>query len=587
MRIFPANNIASMTNYYNGLKIKHKFFLTNLVIVVTVCLVCLTIIQITQSIYQRTIYDEVAKELNLSAISVENELSQIEGYSFQITTDSDIQMLLDKLKTDSLDHKMTQNGRKLSDRLWSMTFERNIISVNIIDSQGRQYSGGVPISQGHIRDLVGIAAKKKGAMVFVEPINDSYILCVRQIRKIRDLDLGPLGTLIIRVNTPSLIKQTTAGSMDNSISLIVRSNKKIVHVPSPALQKINKQLTFRGETGYQINRIEGQNYFVSHIRSNYTNWEYINILPYQAIFKRISIMRNIVLVVFVTLVLFVLLISMKFAKNLTTPIEDLSLRMKQVQEGNFSINSDDMIPTKRLDEIGDLEKDFNIMVNKINDLINENYIKQILIKEAQLKALRANINPHFLYNTLESINWLAKTNRQVEISLVAESLGRLLRNAISDRNHLATIKEEIQLLNDYITIQKIRFKERLDFNLAIDRRWYDINIPRLSIQPLVENSIIYGLEKKPGTCNIEIHASENQDSLLIIVKDNGPGIPVDVLAKIKTWQYEPNGLGIGLKNIDDRFRLIYGDRYGIDIESQSGAWTKVTLRIPLTGDGHV
>jgi two-component system sensor histidine kinase YesM len=280
-------------------------------------------------------------------------------------------------------------------------------------------------------------------------------------------------------------------------------------------------------------------------------------------------------------------LSMRLARSLTRPIEQLTAKMKQVENGEFKMADEAANVSQRTDEIGVLQKNFAIMIKKIDTLIKEDYTKQILIKDAQLKALQAQINPHFLYNTLDSINWLAKVNGQGHISAMVESLGNLMRNAISGKEPIITLEEEVQLLKDYLTIQKMRFGERLRYQLDIDREWLGLKVPKLTLQPIVENSINYGLEKTLTECRITVMAVSQADSLKIMVTDNGPGIPEEILEKLAQGEIKPKGSGMGLENIDHRLKLIFGEEYGLCITSELGKGATVTIRIPKGGEQSV
>lgn len=580
--------IISLRDRYNSLKIRHKLFLVNLTIVVVACFIGLITFQITLLIYQGIIYNQAAKELNFFVSNIEKELEQIERYSYEIITDTEIQTILTQLNDRSTSTTTpTLSATKLSDKLWTYVFARNIISVSIIDTTGQQYVGGMTIQAAIVPEITRKAAQRMGAIVFIEPIDDSSIICARQIRKIRNLSLEPLGTLVIKINTSSLIQQCSAGYFNDSVNLLITANGANIFSSGVLSEAIGNEFKLSKQNNYQIISYNRKRYFASCLKSNYTQWTYISILPYQLVFYQISILKGIILLSFLFIFIITSILGIKFANNLTKPIEKLSNQMQIVQNGNFIIDQREEVASSRTDEISNLEKDFVIMVDKINNLIYENYTKQLLIKNAELTALRANINPHFLYNTLESINWLAKTNKQPEISQMVESLGRLLRNAISQRDHLAMLSEEISLLKDYITIQTMRFGSRLNFHLDIAEKWYKFCIPRLSLQPIVENSITYGLEKMADVCRISVTAREDGDNLLIIVEDNGPGIAAEDLERLRRWQYEPNGLGVGLKNIDDRLKIIYGEQYGLEIMSDYGVGTTVILKLPLPEGEYV
>lgn len=566
---------------YDNLPIKHKLFTFHFLIVLIVCLTSLVAIQIALHIYQEILSVEAAKVLSFSTRSIEEELRQIENHSYNIITNPEFQETLEKLNKRLSVYERGVLGRELTERLWTYRFERNIISVNVIDANGNQYAGGDLVPKDEVDSIVAKAAEREGSMVFLPPMaNDTSIIGVRAIRKVRQLSLAPLGTLIIRVNIGNLIQQLAFASTKNPEYLFITAEDEMVYASSSAWDQTTMALVYKGNGDYLLKKIEGKNYFIVYHKSAYTDWMFINILPYDSVFKQVIQMRKIVLLIFVALFCLTILISLKMAANLTRPMETLIKKMKRVENGEFEFIEEESEGLERADEIGLLQRDFTIMVKKINTLIQENYTKQILVKDTQIKALQAQINPHFLYNTLESINWRAKLNQQPDISQMIESLGNLLRNAISDQNHLVPIREEIKLVHDYINIQKVRFGARLVFALEIDQRWEELLIPRLTLQPLVENSIIHGLEKMPETCRIRITATENKEVLFITVEDNGPGIPPIILQELEIGEGKADGSGLGLKNIDQRLKLIYGKEYGILITSKFEEGTKVTMRIP-------
>lgn len=545
------------------------------------CLTSLVAIQIALNIHREIICQEAVKVLNFATKSIEDELKQIEKYSYNIITDQVLQDTLEKLKNSLSVYERGVIGKELTDRLWEWRFERNISSVNLIDYNGNQYAGGDLIPKELALGIVGQVAQEEGSMVFLEPVDDDpSIIGARAIRKVRELSLAPLGTLMIRVDTGKLIQQLTFDALENHEYLMISSGERMVYSSFPDLEMSAVVADYKANGDYRVVKLNGKNYFVIYNKSPFTNWLYTNILPYDHIFKQVIQMRKMVLLIFCALFLFALVISLWMAGNLTKPIHQLITQMKLVESGEFEESVAQEPDAERNDEIGTLQRSFMIMVQKINTLIQENFKKQILIKDAQLRALQAQINPHFLYNALESINWRAKINQQKDISQMIEALGNLLHNAMSDRQHLVTVKEELNLIQDYIHIQKVRFGARLNFTIELDERWEQLLIPKLALQPLVENAINHGLEKMIEPCAIRVSATESGSFLLLKVEDNGPGIPPAILQKFKKQAIEPHNLGIGLKNIDERLKLIYGQAYGITIASQEGEGTMVIVKIP-------
>lgn len=227
-----------------------------------------------------------------------------------------------------------------------------------------------------------------------------------------------------------------------------------------------------------------------------------------------------------------------------------------------------------------LHRQFDKMAAQISSLVKENYTKELLVKEAQLKALEMQINPHFLYNTLESINWRAKVIKATVISQMVESLGNLFRAILSHTGQNFTIEEELALVNDYLTIQKCRFGSRLICSINADPALSGICVPKLSIQPLVENAISHAMESICEECVINILVQKKGTYLQILVQNTGSVFEDHLLDKLQDGTITPKGFGIGLLNIDKRFRLMFGENYSFTLYNKNGMAT-ACIQFPL------
>jgi two-component system sensor histidine kinase YesM len=566
---------------YDNLKIKQKLFLIQCLIVFLFGSVCLMGIQIAFNLYDGLLYSQSAKVLNLSTVNIENELKQVENVSLSLFSNPDIQALLRRLQNPLPEVDRAKIGNTLTEILWVYVFERNINSVNLVDCYTNQYSGNSAIPREMLGTILAKAAAKEGSPVFIPPFaKDPSLFCARQIREIKGLSLKQLGTLIIRVNMNGLVLHSTAGEANHSGNLLIYSGRQEIYASNALARRVGKQVRFGENSGYQVKKIEGRSYFMAHTVSSESGWMYVNILPYDNIFQPIVMLRTAIALIFGLMLIGTVFLILKTAHSLTKPIENLSAQMKRVEKGDFAIEGTALSEAGRADEIGDLQRDFTIMIRKIDALIQEDFTKQIIIKDTQFRALQAQINPHFLYNTMESINWMAKLHGVQEISRMVEALGNLLRCAISNKASLITLEQEMDLLWDYITIQQIRFGDRLQFEMEIPPEWRRLPIPKLTLQPIVENSIRYGLEAITGACRIRISTLEEPDCLVIVVEDNGPGIDPDILAKLSRGEVIPNGSGIGLENIDDRLRLMFGERYGLEVGRRAEEGGVIRICIP-------
>lgn len=192
-------------------------------------------------------------------------------------------------------------------------------------------------------------------------------------------------------------------------------------------------------------------------------------------------------------------------------------------------------------------------------------MKQLLVKETQLKALQSQMNPHFLYNTLNSLYWMARTAKMDTAADMISSLGILLREAISDKEFVITIDRELDIVCHYLIIQKHRYEERLNVVFDISEECSSLVIPRFVIQPLVENAIAYGLECMLDTCCITIRIFVREEKCICQVRNTGPEPEKELMRKLKEGNIQPRGNGIGLLNIQQRVQFVFGEEYGVDI----------------------
>jgi two-component system, sensor histidine kinase YesM len=277
-----------------------------------------------------------------------------------------------------------------------------------------------------------------------------------------------------------------------------------------------------------------------------------------------------------------------FSNTLTKKLKILVTTMSKVRDGNLdmSISSEDR------DEIGDLSRSFNSMLKRINTLINTVYIQdlevkdlQIRRKEAELQALQSQINPHFLFNTVESIRMNVLKNGDHETSDILQSFGRLLRKSIEWKSHFVSLASEMELVENYVRIQKFRYRSRFDYKINISPELSKIVIPKFIIQPIVENAIYHGLEMKKRGGQLIIYACKSSDNIKVIVKDNGMGITgaklKDLNELITSKESNEASSSIGLRNVNQRIKLLYGNNYGLTFCSKPNKGTKVEILLPI------
>jgi two-component system sensor histidine kinase YesM len=351
------------------------------------------------------------------------------------------------------------------------------------------------------------------------------------------------------------------------------------------LQDTYEELDFKGEN-HSVD--EERRILLSFTELKSPNWRILAEISVDKLNEDLYAFRTYFMIIIAATLLILSVLSIFFAMDILTPIKRLVQGMKTMQESK----THDEIIIDRQDELGYLSQCFNDMSREIDILVNRVYKEQLTRKEAEIKTLQAQINPHFLFNTLESINWMARLNNVDEISEMVTALSALMEAGIGKGGPLVTIKEEIDFVDSYILIMKNRYGERLDFNKSIDSSLLGIKVPKLLLQPLVENAIYHGVDKFRKQGKIYLIIRKIDQRVEIEVLDNGQGMTEEDIRELNKNLNEGNdaylfsensGMGIGLKNVNRRIKLFYGVEYGVRVESIYEEYMKVVVTIPVVG----
>lgn len=573
----------------NNTKIRKKLTVLNLFIVLLLIIVSLGVFSYVIKVYDNMLYESYFKYLEQSTNEIDNELRGLEAYTYNLLSDKEIQANMFNIKNSTNSFEESQEAGKLLKKIIIYTgSEKNITSIYFFDTTGYTYLDGINPTSIDEKNRINVVKKANDAngifVLYEETADYGYIIGARQMRRTIDLSFENLGVVAFRLEIDDIIRNYLKnGEFKGSDLIITSSTNKVLYDSTGVMAKTVLNKIGSSLRGYLLLTFNDEKFYITYSSSEYSSWRYINIISYNEVFNRKEYLKNVILIVFIGGLIMVGFLSVIVASNITKPIQTLTNRMKRVENGDFTMDDSHSDFYERQDEIGQLHRDFEIMISHIDTLIYENYQKQIIIKDTNLKALQAQITPHFLYNTLESINWLAKRHGEDDISIMAVSLGKLMRNAVDTKTTTITLGQEIELLESYISIQKYRFEERLVFTNNISDCYRTLNIPKLTLQPIVENAIKHGVEDMIRPCNIILTAKEAGDTLIIKISDTGPGMSALKLEQINYHQKcsSETGLGIGIMNIDQRLKMIFGSKFGLTISSVQGHGTTVSVSIPL------
>lgn len=565
-----------------------KAFIRNLTLkkkiqsIVFLCILLLTSVSIfnirmISIAHQKVLYQTVASSLSFSAKELNNHLDVISTMADMVLADSTMQKNLGILKdTEKIQERTVAykaiygmlneyyfNFRKNNIRYMSLYQGNFSIHTHIINKE--------TLPDSVRKDLISRAEAAKGKTILVTDYSDQYgLFMVKNIRRTQFLKLDSIGSLIINIDMKQLIDSSTDNShLYESADYILYDGDNLIYQSSAVTDKDPTVISKIFLSRYGLFQSMGKNYFyVRQALSNY-NWDYVCIIPYDNILASLTTSFRFSFIITIIAVIISSILSSALIDSIIRHFNNLLLKMKNFADGQKESLDIPYDYTGRTDELGILHTQFDQMVNEVNILIQNGYLNEILRKEAQLKALETQMNPHFLYNTLESINWRAKSVGARDISSMAENLGTLLRITLDQKSKEVPLRRELELVQCYMTIQKFRYEDRLEYKITVPEDLYSCYVLKLTLQPLVENSIRYGLEENTEGCFIHILAERSLDVLYVYIKNNGSAFEDQLLEKLKTNQISPHGFGIGLLNILQRMQLTYGEEYGLTLYNEN------------------
>jgi two-component system sensor histidine kinase YesM len=374
---------------------------------------------------------------------------------------------------------------------------------------------------------------------------------------------------------------------NNEIMYKTENNVQTDALLDHVLSNINSGMDNKGYYAEAATTIVDQKALVVFQRSVATHWTLVGVVPSKYINQTLQYILLITVVTVLLMSILALFASSMLARNFTEPIIEMKTAMKSVEEGDLSV----VLSPRGSDELADLANSFNHMVVHIRRLINSVYEKQVLLRKSEYKALQAQINPHFLYNSLDSIVWLLRMKRIQDAITILQSLTVLFRISLSKGYELIPIRSEIRHLESYLTIQSMRYNRKFSYTMKIDNNLLEYLTPKLVLQPLVENSIYHGLSSERPHIQIDISLCDLGEAIVFQVADNGVGISVEKLNQLIkdidikfpiTVEHDSTSGGYGLRNVNGRIKTYFDDDYGLTIQSELHVGTTVMLTIPKT-----
>ena len=534
--------------------------------------IALLCIHLISDAYSKALFHSFSENLSQASANLSARVEDVETVSNLILANRTIQQqlaaLLDSTSLSELESQKNILYSALND--YPVSFPHSCIRYMAVLQNGRLFSTSISDTAQlpndlleHLnRDAMGGEARN----VWCTDYSDEYgLFLVRNLRESANLSLRSLGVLIINVDLEALTQQAALAENQDAASYIILNGDACFYHSTSLTDTEADALAAKFSGEYQSVRVGNQKYFLSGSSSKHPGWTFLCAVPYSILAGTLTATRILCVLAIVLGMLILFLITGRLTELITAQFQALTEKMHRVGEGKFftaPLSGSEAFP---FDDIAMLNHSFDAMIQKIDTLIQENYVNELLKKEAQIKALENQMNPHFLYNTLDAINWRAKAAGEVEISQIALALGRLLRAALSESDAPHTLANETAILDNYLVIQKLRYKDRLVYTCSIPDALKDCEIPKFTLQPLIENAIRYGLEACSEPCSITLSAAQQGETLVVEVCNSGSAFPEQLLERLESREIVPNGFGVGLINIQHRLRLTYGAAYGLQL----------------------
>ncbi len=544
--------------------------------------------------YTQQIHENAYKDIRAISNQTAEEFDAIEELSYTIIDSQSIQTQLNAINeapaenTQELIQMRTSLNTTVSNYARNNDALRNLILLSANRENNINFIADKSniINDYSTADIIDMLPEKpaKGIWLF----NNSLTRAVyaRNIFSTVNLSLTHVGTLICIVDTSFLKEERNDlpfGADEGLFFLSYRSqmlSTDLDETDTQAFMDVYKKNSFAPDQLFDTLNFQGKKYYTA--LNEHNDFHFIYLVPDNKVMASVNQLQILLLMILLPILVLLIFGTTKISDRLTQPLTFLADQMRKIKQTKDLESLETLAPPPNSQtEIAVLYSSYNLMINEISTLITENYEMRLLSQEIEFQNLQSQLDPHFLYNTLDSINWIALSNNQTEISQMVTSLAFLFRKKIDTASEFSTLETELDIVHSYIQIQKVRFATRIDYIEVILVNDLSLAIPKLIIQPLIENIFKHAVNQMKTTCQIVLNIEKHEEDLVIRLSDNGPGFSEDFELKKSS--------GIGLKNIRKRLSLYYGDQADFSIQSVPYKKTTIQMVLPIQkskGEAH-
>ncbi|MDF2941262.1 MAG: hypothetical protein K0S01_120 [Herbinix sp.] len=592
------NPLQKLFYSFANLKLRNKLLLTYIFLVVLSLFVfsSLTYYSFSKTLQEKTLFS-ADKSYSQAYAFISDRLQKVQNTMNVIVQDKNLIEIVNQTTSDTDIFTQMSDMNRLTTFLDSLEDKTVVNKIRLYVQDGLIYANSPENTKTHLYNLKDIA--DTSWYQILEERNKRFLFCpsayfegnkkadqtvsvISFLLSRRDYSKS-IGLIRIDINTEALLEiMSNANTVESSVTYIqtesgipvCSSNEQLKTFIEPS--SVVKQA--EGTEWSITNTVEGEKVFCRSQVIDKTDWYMVTFLPYDEIFAESNILLTKTIITAAVLSLIVYLLAYLISTSITRRITLIINQMRNVHNGILS----PLEQSKTKDEIGELIQNYNYMISRIHLLLSEQFKHGKEVKNYELKVLQAQINPHFLYNTLDMVIYLAQEKKNMEIEDSVKALAKFYRLSLSKGKEVIALEDELAHVSAYINIQNIRYENKIEFIIDIDDYLLEFCILKITLQPIVENAIIHGIqgkEIKEGT--IVISGNVVGDEIVLSVSDDGIGISSDKLEQIMAGNFQnTRGSNYGIKNINDRIQLFYGTNYGISFKSEYNVGTTVEIKIP-------
>ena len=570
-----------MVRLMGNIKVRTKFVLILALAMALVFGSVLATFRLPYAAYDEQLYKSSVQMITLFADRIQAELDDAEELSYRILADNVVQKNLSVMKRGAPNTTTWVEAKnEVEDRVanFAMWFASGVC-LQLRTPGGAQFSHFFRTSYTSnllTDERMAQALEHHGGPVWLtEGENPARIFLLREIREIQNLTMDTLAVILVEMNLPGMVEasRSVMSGMGTPLSCAIYAGDVCLYASDDQVRAMHP-----AEDGYEHLTQDGNDLLCVRYTAR-NGWRYVTLVDYSGISTTISGAASLALGADVVAMAAALALGVWLVASLLKHLRRLLEKFDAFAISGHVEDPETSPYRDRGDEIGQLHRHFDKMTHDYHRMMRRGYEQQQLLQEKQMQQLRAQVRPHFLYNTLESIYCLAKQEGNERIAVMTDALGKMFRASLNDKRDVVSVEEDLQITREYLRIQEIRYGDRLRVEMAVDESILRNRIPAMTLQPLVENAVHHALEEMLDTCVIRISGGREEEGVTLSVEDNGPGMDEDILNKLESGEIAPEGLGIGMRNIHRRVQYAFGERYGLRVHSRPG-WTCVSVLLP-------